>query len=112
MREGWVQQNRGLTDGPAEVFSHPDYLGKIGLIMPYSKDFCSNCNRLRVSSTGKLHLCLFGEQGINLREYLQNDAQSSELKKQILSGLSSKRETHFLHQGDTGITPHLASIGG
>lgn len=112
LREGWIQQDRSLTDGPAEVFSHPDYQGQIGLIMPYSKDFCSNCNRLRVSSTGKFHLCLFGEQGINLREFLQSDSQLDELKVQILNGLAGKRETHYLHDGDSGITPHLASIGG
>ena len=112
LREGWIQQNRELTDGPAEVFSHPDYQGQIGLIMPYSKDFCTNCNRLRVSSVGKLHLCLFGEEGVPLRELLQADEQNSELQSRILQGLTHKRETHFLHEGNSGVTQHLASIGG
>ncbi|MDW7551561.1 hypothetical protein R8374_22050, partial [Pseudoalteromonas peptidolytica] len=52
---------RGKLNGPAEEFCHPDYDGRIGLIMPYSKDFCKSCNRLRVSALGKLHLCLFAE---------------------------------------------------
>lgn len=112
LREGWLQKDRALTDGPAEVFSHPDYLGQIGLIMPYSKDFCTHCNRLRISSTGKLHLCLFGEDGVPLRDLLQQDQQQDELKTRILNGLTQKRETHFLHVGDSGVTPHLASIGG
>ncbi|MEK9765193.1 MAG: GTP 3',8-cyclase MoaA, partial [Thalassolituus sp.] len=57
---GWQATVRKVTDGPALEFWHPDYAGRIGLIMPYSKDFCSSCNRLRVSAQGKLHLCLFG----------------------------------------------------
>jgi len=32
--------------GPAQEFYHPDYQGRIGLIMPYSKNFCDSCNRL------------------------------------------------------------------
>lgn len=112
LREGWLQQPKGQTDGPAEVFSHPDYLGQIGLIMPYSKDFCASCNRLRVSAVGKLHLCLFGEEGVALRDLLQEDSQHTELQTRILEGLTHKRETHFLHQGNSGVTPHLASIGG
>ncbi|MGK3430163.1 hypothetical protein ACSLO7_31570, partial [Klebsiella pneumoniae] len=48
----------------------PDYAGEIGLIMPYEKDFCATCNRLRVSSVGKLHLCLFGEGGVNAVHHL------------------------------------------
>ncbi len=112
LREGWIQQNRELTDGPAEVFSHPDYQGQIGLIMPYSKDFCANCNRLRISSIGKLHLCLFGEEGVPLRDLLQTDEQNNELQSRILQGLTHKRETHFLHEGNSGVTQHLASIGG
>ena len=56
LESGWVQQLRGSDDGPAQVFMHPDSQGGVGLIMPYSKDFCAGCNRLRVSSLGKLHL--------------------------------------------------------
>ena len=59
LRRGWIHQIRQRSDGPAQVFCHPDYAGEIGLIMPYEKDFCATCNRLRVSSVGKLHLCLF-----------------------------------------------------
>lgn len=80
--------------------------------MPYEKDFCQSCNRLRVSSLGNLHLCLFGENGIPLRDLLGDENQNEALKARIQSGLMSKRETHFLHQGDSGITPNLSVIGG
>ncbi|WP_303011559.1 GTP 3',8-cyclase MoaA [Rodentibacter pneumotropicus] len=110
--QGWKQQQKTLTDGPAKVFNHPNYKGEIGLIMPYEKNFCASCNRLRVSSKGKLHLCLFGEEGIELRDLLQSDEHQTLLQARILAALQGKREYHYLHQGDSGIRNHLASIGG
>ncbi len=109
---GWEAQPRGRSDGPALVFRHPDYLGEIGLIMPYAKDFCASCNRLRVSAAGNLHLCLFGEEGIPLRDLLAEDDGLEQLKARISGGLRLKKQTHFLHQGNTGATPNLSFIGG
>ncbi|MNG64027.1 Cyclic pyranopterin monophosphate synthase [compost metagenome] len=111
-QQGWQRQPRGRSDGPAQVFSHPDYQGEVGLIMPYEKDFCASCNRLRVSAIGNLHLCLFGEQGITLRDLLADDGQLEALKQRIQGGLLSKKQTHFLHQNNTGITQNLSFIGG
>ncbi|MBL1377909.1 GTP 3',8-cyclase MoaA [Zobellella iuensis] len=112
LRAGWQQKVRAHNDGPAEVFWHPDYVGEIGLIMPYAKDFCASCNRLRVSSLGKLHLCLFGDYGVELRDLLAEDGQHAALQLRLREALADKKATHFLHQGQTGMTPHLASIGG
>ncbi|RQM59443.1 GTP 3',8-cyclase MoaA [Aeromonas enteropelogenes] len=112
LESGWVQQLRGKDDGPAQVFMHPESQGGVGLIMPYSKDFCAGCNRLRVSSVGKLHLCLFGDNGVELRDLLGADSQQEALQQRIRSALSGKAATHRLHEGNAGATPHLASIGG
>jgi len=112
LKQNWAPKIRHINDGPAEVFSHPDYLGEIGLIMPYSKDFCDNCNRLRVSAVGRLHLCLFGEEGVDLRHLLQNSTDKEQLKETILASLQEKKSSHFLDLGLSGGTPHLASIGG
>ncbi|GAB6263165.1 hypothetical protein PSSHI_34090 [Photobacterium sp. R1] len=109
---GWLLRPRGLNDGPAQVFYHPDYLGEIGLIMPYEKGFCTTCNRLRVSARGKLHLCLFGEHGVELRDLLAEDNQHEALITRIRGGLTDKSVSHYLLEGNTGMTPHLASIGG
>ncbi len=79
-QQGWERQARGRSDGPAQVFCHPDYEGEMGLIMPYEKDFCASCNRLRVSSIGNLHLCLFGDGGVPLRDLLADDAQQDALE--------------------------------
>ena len=110
--QGWLLKSRQANDGPAQVYYHPDYLGEIGLIMPYEKGFCSSCNRLRVSAMGKLHLCLFGEGGLDLRHLLTNDDDQPALIEFIQQQLETKKVSHFLDQGNSGATPHLASIGG
>ncbi len=112
LKRGWIHQIRHRSDGPAQVFCHPDYAGEIGLIMPYEKHFCASCNRLRVSSLGKLHLCLFGEGGVELRDLLADDNQQAALQDRIAGALHHKKQTHFLHQGNTGITQNLSYIGG
>lgn len=109
---GWKRKARQSHDGPAQVFTHEDYAGEIGLIMPYEAGFCASCNRLRVSARGKLHLCLFGDQGVELRDLLQEDEQTTELIHRIDTQLQTKTSGHQLHLGNTGSTPHLASIGG
>ena len=109
---GFVTVIRQPDAGPAQEFTHPGYAGTIGIIAPYSKDFCKNCNRLRVTSRGKLMLCLFGEGGYDLRPLLQHDDQREELIDAIATALHFKHESHYLQQGITGSTPHLASLGG
>jgi cyclic pyranopterin phosphate synthase len=109
--DGWLPVIQNKSAGPAQEFYHPDYQGKVGLIMPYSKDFCSSCNRLRISSSGKLHLCLFGDEGLSLREELQSD-DINPLQAKILGLVGDKKATHFLHEKLTGATKHLAMLGG
>ncbi|MGF1775917.1 GTP 3',8-cyclase MoaA [Vibrio nomapromontoriensis] len=109
---GWILKARSENDGPAQVFVHADYRGEIGLIMPYEKNFCESCNRLRVSAMGKLHLCLFGDHGVELRDLLQQDTQEQALIERIQAQLQTKSVSHFLQDGNSGMTPHLASIGG
>ena len=50
LQNGWQLQHKSHTDGPAKVFTHPDYAGEIGLIMPYEKNsvqavIVSECQR-------------------------------------------------------------------
>ena len=111
LAEGWVLRERTPLSGPALEFSHADYAGGIGIIAPYSKDFCSSCNRLRVTSTGKMHLCLFDSINYDLRDYLRaGDVQG--LKAQLQRLIAVKPASHQLHSNDSGIMAHLAQIGG
>lgn len=110
--EGWQERPRRPDAGPAREFVHPDHRGSIGIIAPYARDFCQGCNRLRVTARGDLRLCLFGETGTALRPLLQSDADQEALVARISTQLGLKQAGHQLHLGRTGLTPHLASIGG
>ncbi len=112
VQRGWVRKTREVGAGPALEYVHGDYAGAIGLIAPYSKDFCKSCNRLRVSALGKLHLCLFTEMGMDLRSFLQSDDQQDELKAFLGKSLQSKAVSHFLDDGITGGNHRFADIGG
>ncbi len=109
---GWSERKRAADAGPAREFSHPEHRGSIGIIAPYSKDFCKGCNRLRVTARGDLRLCLFGDFGVALRPLLQSDDDQDALLARITTQLGLKAAGHGLHFGQTGLTPHLASIGG
>lgn len=109
--EGWSQRTKTSTAGPAQEFVHPDYEGSMGLIMPYSKDFCADCNRLRVSSRGALFLCLFTDAHIELRDLMQTD-DPEPLMARIRECVQGKKVSHFLHDQQTGSTKNLAMIGG
>ncbi|UXI70489.1 GTP 3',8-cyclase MoaA [Tahibacter amnicola] len=109
---GWRCLPRSADAGPAVEYAHPNYQGRIGIIAPYARDFCAGCNRLRVTAQGDLRLCLFGHFGVPLRPMLQNDDQIPDLKAALSGQLGLKAAGHGLHQDDTGMTPHLASVGG
>ena len=109
---GWELRERHIGAGPAIEYAHPDYKGRIGIIAPYSKDFCKSCNRLRISARGGLHLCLFGAGGYDLRPLMQDDEQKEELKEKIMTLMNFKKSSHFLQDGDTGVRQNLASVGG
>ena len=111
-KNNWSPIKRIHDAGPSINYVNENSKGKFGIIAPYSKDFCKTCNRLRVTSKGELRLCLFGNTGIDLRKYLQNENQKEELINLILEQLRFKKESHYLELGNTGKTPHLASIGG
>jgi GTP 3',8-cyclase len=109
---GWRELPRADDAGPAREWTHRGYRGRVGIIAPYSKDFCAGCNRLRVTSEGDLRLCLFGEVGIPLRPLLQRDDQQPALIATLGGQLQHKTISHRLQDGQTGLTPHLASLGG
>lgn len=108
---GWLLGVKDAHAGPAQEFFHPQHQGGIGLIMPYSKDFCADCNRLRVSSLGELYLCLFTEQHRSLRHLLAQDDPEA-IRQFLQHSLLFKSSSHALAEHNTGATRHLAMIGG
>ena len=112
IKNNWIYQTLGRDAGPSLNYINPEYKGRLGIIAPYSKDFCKTCNRLRITSKGDLRLCLFGNTGINIRNLLQNDDQLAELKDLILRQMQFKKESHYLELGETGSTKNLSKTGG
>lgn len=79
------------TDGPARVFSLPEGVGRLGVISPVSNHFCDKCNRLRITSDGKLRTCLFSDTEHNLRSILRGSGDvDKELKECMLASLADK----------------------
>ncbi len=109
---GWSERARREGDGPARAFQKRGYNGYVGVIAPYAKDFCSTCNRLRVTSRGRLRLCLFSAAEHSLRDLLQDDAQSLLLQERVKTLLGLKEISHSLPEGNLGNTKHFAMMGG
>ncbi len=109
---GWKLKPREMNAGPAEEYAHPDYRGQMGFIAPYEKDFCGNCNRLRVTSQGALRLCLFGEGNYSLRDLLQSPDQKEELQLRLFSLLQKKEISHYLSEEKYGNNFSFSSMGG
>jgi GTP 3',8-cyclase len=109
---GWKPLPRDPSDGPAATFGRADHVGRVGLIAPYGSGFCASCNRLRVSSTGDLRPCLFGEEAIPLRHLLQDSDRQHELVQLIRRAAFVKPMSHALGEGRCGAVRNLAAIGG
>jgi len=104
----------GEFAGPANEFRLPGGRGKVGFITPLSHTFCETCNRVRLTPTGKLRLCLFGEAGVDLREPVRSGATVDDLVGIIRDSLTQKPESHELAMGYSGpeAPVTMSQIGG
>lgn len=59
-------------NGPARTYRMPGALGTVGFISPLGEHFCENCNRLRLTSDGKLRACLVQPGEVSVREALRS----------------------------------------
>ncbi|MCY3546294.1 MAG: GTP 3',8-cyclase MoaA [Gemmatimonadetes bacterium] len=85
-------------NGPATYFSFPGAHGTIGVITPMSHNFCSRCNRMRLTADGQLRPCLFGTIQTPLRDALR---RGDPLEPLIDETLRIKPEKHLLVQGSS-----------
>ncbi len=88
-----------VGSGPAKYYRFPGAKGTVGFITPVSEHFCQHCNRLRLTSDGKLHLCLLSEEEIDLRQPLRNGLSFEGLKKLIQEAVAKKPSGHHLAEG-------------
>ena len=99
--------NHKLGNGPAHYYTIPEFQGYIGFIEALHNKFCSECNRVRLSSVGRLKLCLFYSDGVDLKPYL-NDLE--ELEKVMKEWIFKKpKEHHFEEEHSSTV---MNEIGG
>ena len=81
----------GGTDGPARMYTMKDARGKIGFISAMSHEFCSSCNRLRLTADGLLRACLLSDEPtVDLKTPLRSGCSNSELEALIRDLISRK----------------------
>ena len=101
-------------NGPAMHYRLAGAKGTIGFISPLTEiSFCSRCNRMRLTPDGKLRPCLLGDNEIDLKTPLRDNASMEELERLILKAVASKPEHH--HLKDTSGRPverKMSQIGG
>lgn len=93
---------------PATYYRLSDGEGKVGLINPISCKFCTNCNRVRLTATGKLKLCLHSDREIDLKVVLR---EGGDLEKTIRDAILTKDEEHNL-ENEEYIKRNMNQIGG
>lgn len=95
---------------PAEYYQLKDGVGKIGLINPISCSFCVDCNRIRVTSDGKVKPCLHSDQEIELMEALRNH---EDIVKILKEAITSKPKEHLINNKEyKPIKRDMNRIGG
>ena len=82
------------TGGPSTYYRSDKLLINIGFITPITNNFCSNCNRVRITSTGKLFMCLGQNDYVDFREILRSDYSDEFIKEKIKFALSNKPKKH------------------
>lgn len=80
--------------GPARRFRFKDAAGEIGLISPLSEHFCGSCNRLRLTSDGKLRVCLFSDSEIDIRKALRDGSGDDVIEHLLFQAVAEKPEGH------------------
>jgi GTP 3',8-cyclase / cyclic pyranopterin monophosphate synthase len=80
----------------AKDYQMDNYPAKVSFISSISEDFCSTCNRVRISSTGKFRLCLFseGKHEINFKELFQKNYSNEDIVNEINEAIKHKWEKH------------------
>ncbi|PMR81416.1 GTP 3',8-cyclase MoaA [Halomonas urumqiensis] len=102
------------TLGPSRYFRMADSETRVGFISPHSHNFCSTCNRVRVTVEGRLLLCLGNEHSVDLRKVLRRyPGDIDALKRAIVAAMPLKPERHhFTTDGDVQVVRFMNMTGG
>jgi cyclic pyranopterin phosphate synthase len=85
------------ADGPAKVFRlGADAVGSLGFISPLSHHFCDRCNRLRLTSEGRLRSCLLHDEETDLKSVLRKGCSDDEIRQTLLTAIHNKPKGHLM----------------
>ena len=90
---------RNKSDGPAmmyDLLTEDGKKGRVGFISPISHHFCDRCNRLRLTSEGRLRACLLNDVETDLKQLIRNGAGDSEIENAIRTTILEKPKGHHL----------------
>ena len=104
------------TGGPARYVRVEETGGRLGFITPLSHNFCESCNRVRLTCTGELYMCLGQEDMADLRAPLRASSDDRIVEQAIRAAIARKPKGHdfdYSRQKVAGqITRHMSHTGG
>ncbi len=117
LRKTWTLEDTDYrTGGPARYFNVAETGQRIGFITPMTHNFCESCNRVRLTCTGTLYMCLGQEDSADLRAVLRAGATDDELDDAIREAISRKPKGHDFIIDRRHQTPavgrHMSVTGG
>lgn len=92
-----VDEEKGAA-GPARRFRFKGAPGEVGFISPVSEHFCGSCNRLRLTSDGKLRNCLFSDKEIDIRGALRDGSGDEVIEELLFKAVMEKPEGHQINE--------------
>ncbi|AFI84704.2 GTP 3',8-cyclase MoaA [Methylophaga nitratireducenticrescens] len=109
-----LQSSIANTGGPSRYFKVAGTNSKIGFISPHSHNFCESCNRVRVTTEGRLLLCLGQEHSMDLREVIRRyPGDADKLKQAIIQSMAIKPKGHdFNIKAEPILFRHMSVTGG
>lgn len=101
------------TGGPAR-YARTAAGGRVGFITPLSHNFCGDCNRVRLTCTGQLFLCLGHDTSIDLRAVMRESSDDRALEAAITRAMPRKPRAHNFHISErpAEIVRHMSVTGG
>ena len=98
---------------PADRFIFAEGKGEIGFISSVSRPFCSDCDRVRVTSDGKFRTCLFSLKETDLRAMLRDGATDDQIAGALVAAVRMKEEGHLINRpGFVRPARTMSQIGG
>lgn len=109
-----LTQRSQETVSTAKEFEVAGYVGTLGVIEGSSRNFCSSCNRIRITPQGLLKACLYDNGVLDLKGLVRDGVDDNELKHQIRGCLNKRFANGHETESANGRTqqPSMASIGG